>query len=275
MWIGVSLAINGWWLTYGLAAGVWALVPVSAISLALYTSMAAIYLGTVGRPALTPMALGFFGLGMTPLPFLIIGGWPLAAFAVGLSYGIQLLPAVVSACRTRDLVGVSASTWLIAWVEAGLWLVYGLGVGDMALTLAGLVGVAMASIILARLALTGHDPFSALDPPPPGRHLARVIRTLGASAVDNRTMVTSLSEVNVSQRWLRFQQGAEMATGTVKFFNDEKGFGFISRDDGDDVFVHYSNIVGAGRRSLNDGDTVEFEIAAGRKGPEAVDVKVV
>jgi CspA family cold shock protein len=66
-----------------------------------------------------------------------------------------------------------------------------------------------------------------------------------------------------------------MATGTVKFFNDEKGFGFISVAGENDVFVHYSNIVGTGRRSLNEGDTVEFEVAPGRKGPEAVDVKVI
>jgi len=164
VWIGVSLAINGWWLAYGLVAGVWALVPVSAISLVLYASMAVIYLGTVGRAALRALTLGVFGLGMFPLPFLIIGGWQIAAIAVGLSYGIQLVPAVVSACRTRDLVGVSASTWLIAWVEAGLWLVYGLGVGDVALTLAGIVGMVMSSIILGRLAVTGHDPFIAVDP---------------------------------------------------------------------------------------------------------------
>jgi CspA family cold shock protein len=66
-----------------------------------------------------------------------------------------------------------------------------------------------------------------------------------------------------------------MPTGTVKFFNDEKGFGFISRAGEDDLFVHFSNIDGTGRRSLNEGDTVEFEVGAGRKGPEAVNVKVV
>jgi uncharacterized protein with PQ loop repeat len=164
VWIGVSLAINGWWLTYGLAAGVWALVPVSAISLVLYASMAVVYFRAAGRPAVTPFAGGFFLLGMIPLPFLLVGGWNLAAVAVGLCYGVQLLPAVVSACRTRDLLGVSAPTWLIAFVESALWLVYGIGVADTALTLAGIVGVAMSSVILVRLAVTGHQPFVAVDP---------------------------------------------------------------------------------------------------------------
>jgi len=75
------------------------------------------------------------------------------------------------------------------------------------------------------------------------------------------------------RRVSRKQQG--MATGTVKFFNDQKGFGFISREDGPDVFVHFSNIEGTGRRTLLDGQHVEFDIAPGRKGPEAVGVKVV
>jgi superfamily II DNA/RNA helicase/cold shock CspA family protein len=68
-------------------------------------------------------------------------------------------------------------------------------------------------------------------------------------------------------------KGTIMPIGTVKFFNAEKGFGFISRPDGDDVFVHFSNIAGDGYRSLEDGQQVEFEIGAGRKGPEALNVR--
>jgi CspA family cold shock protein len=66
-----------------------------------------------------------------------------------------------------------------------------------------------------------------------------------------------------------------MATGTVKFFNATKGYGFISREDGEDVFVHFSNIQGSGYRSLEEGQRVEFDIAPGRKGQEAHNVKVV
>lgn len=67
----------------------------------------------------------------------------------------------------------------------------------------------------------------------------------------------------------------ELATGTVKFFNAEKGYGFISRESGDDVFVHYSNIQGSGYRSLEQGQTVEFDVAPGRKGEEAQNVRVI
>ncbi|MFN8019389.1 MAG: cold-shock protein [Acidimicrobiales bacterium] len=66
-----------------------------------------------------------------------------------------------------------------------------------------------------------------------------------------------------------------MATGTVKFFNNEKGYGFITREDGDDVFVHFSNIQGSGYKSLDEGQQVEFDIAPGRKGEEAQNVRVI
>jgi cold shock protein len=70
-------------------------------------------------------------------------------------------------------------------------------------------------------------------------------------------------------------RGIPLATGTVKFFNAEKGYGFISRDDGDDVFVHFSNIQAAGYRSLDAGQQVEFDVAPGRKGDEAQNVRVI
>ncbi|CAB4725226.1 MAG: cold-shock protein [Actinobacteria bacterium] len=64
-------------------------------------------------------------------------------------------------------------------------------------------------------------------------------------------------------------------TGTVKFFNSEKGYGFISREQGDDVFVHYSNIQGDGYKSLDEGQRVEFDVAPGRKGEEAQNVRAI
>ena len=66
-----------------------------------------------------------------------------------------------------------------------------------------------------------------------------------------------------------------MAVGTVKFFNADKGYGFVSRADGDDLFVHYSNLAGTGFRTLEAGQQVEFDVAPGRKGDEARNVKVI
>jgi CspA family cold shock protein len=67
------------------------------------------------------------------------------------------------------------------------------------------------------------------------------------------------------------QEGVRVQ-GTVKWFNNSKGYGFIGRDDGADVFVHYSAITGDGYKTLQEGDTVEFDIVQGPKGPQAANV---
>lgn len=66
-----------------------------------------------------------------------------------------------------------------------------------------------------------------------------------------------------------------MAKGTVKWFNESKGFGFISQENGSDVFVHYSEIQDSGFKTLSEGSEVTFEIESGAKGPKAVKVQVV
>ena len=68
---------------------------------------------------------------------------------------------------------------------------------------------------------------------------------------------------------------SESVTGTVKWFNDQKGFGFIEHEGGKDVFVHHSAIVSEGFRSLAEGDKVEFTIEQGPKGPNAAGVRLV
>lgn len=65
-----------------------------------------------------------------------------------------------------------------------------------------------------------------------------------------------------------------MANGTVKWFNDSKGFGFITQDNGPDLFVHHSAIVSEGYRSLNEGDRVTFDASNGPRGPQAGNVRV-
>ena len=66
-----------------------------------------------------------------------------------------------------------------------------------------------------------------------------------------------------------------MARGTVKWFNSAKGFGFLTQEEGGDVFVHFSAISGEGYRSLNEGDSVEFDVTKGPKGPQAANVRKV
>jgi CspA family cold shock protein len=67
----------------------------------------------------------------------------------------------------------------------------------------------------------------------------------------------------------------KMAQGTVKWFNGDKGYGFIEVEGGPDVFVHFSAITGGGYRSLNEGQKVEFDIAQAQRGPQAENVKVI
>lgn len=66
-----------------------------------------------------------------------------------------------------------------------------------------------------------------------------------------------------------------MATGTVKWFNAEKGFGFIQQEGGPDVFVHFRNITGSGFKSLDEGQKVQFNVTQGQKGPQAEEVTVI
>lgn len=169
VWVGVSIAMNLWWLVYGLATGLWALVPISVVAIALY-GVIAIMLTRIrrGRTLLTT-AMGAT-IGLIPVPALALGGLSAAGITIGVGYGLQLAPAVVSAYRTRELLGVAPGTWIMAFVESAIWLVYGFTVVDPALLVGGASGVALPALLLGRLVVTGHRPFQR------PAWIARVIR---------------------------------------------------------------------------------------------------
>jgi len=73
----------------------------------------------------------------------------------------------------------------------------------------------------------------------------------------------------------RLQQEFQVASGTVKWFNEAKGFGFLSQPDGEDVFVHFSAIAGEGFKTLAEGEAVEFDVTRGPKGLQAANVRKV
>jgi len=88
---------------------------------------------------------------------------------------------------------------------------------------------------------------------------------------------SSSGQYQVLKKWVRRKKlvrSTTLAAGTVKWFNSEKGYGFISREEGPDVFVHYSAIQMNGYRTLEEGQRVEFDVGPGKKGEEAQNVRV-
>ncbi|MGI9611278.1 MAG: hypothetical protein ACR2QO_00095 [Acidimicrobiales bacterium] len=148
---GVGIAMNLWWLAYGIAQGLWGLLPVAGGAFALYLTMAVLLVRIAGRHAVGGIAQGHL-MGLIPLAGLIGWGWGAAGLTIGLLYGAQFLPALMTALRSPSLAGVSRSMWLLAWIEAAIWLVYGLQQNDVALTLGGGGGSVVATLILACLA---------------------------------------------------------------------------------------------------------------------------
>ena len=164
VWAGISVAANTWWIVYGLGTGLWEVLPVSTMSAIAYLMIIWV-LASVDSSSLRRVALGFVAVGLVPLPVLLTLGWPAVGVVVGLLYGVQLAPAVISAYRTAIPIGIAPATWLLAWSEAFLWGFYGVGTGDIALISAGAVGVVMSTLILVRLIVVRNR---MLEPSPTG-----------------------------------------------------------------------------------------------------------
>lgn len=152
LWVGFGATANVWWVGYGSAVGNVGVVPVAAFSALIYFLIAALLLQFGHDPRrLGELSKAMAAMTVLPLLALLGSGWPAVGVLLGLLYGLQLLPAVLSAYRSAEISGVSATTWLFAWVEALLFGLYGWAVGDAGLIVLAACGLAGASAILLRL----------------------------------------------------------------------------------------------------------------------------
>ena len=154
VWAAVSAAVNAAWVPYGLAIGDVGIIPVSVVSVMAYLTIA-VGICRFGDAPVSQVVVRMFasavGILVVPAAVLALQGWAAAGVALGLFYGVQLAPAVVAVYRTADVSGVSVATWVIAFTEAALWGVYGLGRADAGLLSLAASGMFMASLVLARL----------------------------------------------------------------------------------------------------------------------------
>lgn len=155
--VGVGIAMNLCWVTYATAQQLWGLLPVAVGGALLYTTVAFLLVTIDGRRILAPLGRGHV-ISVIPLAGFLGWGWAGAGLAIGLLYGAQFAPALVSAVRSTSLEGISTAMWLMAWVEAAIWLVYGFAEWDHALIFGGGGGTVVASLILARLAWVAAQP---------------------------------------------------------------------------------------------------------------------
>lgn len=148
---GVGIVMNLWWVVYGLEAGVPGMIPVSVAGSLLYATIAFQSLRLLGLDAARSIAKGILSYGVVPLGPYLLTDIRTLGLVIGLMYTVQFAPAAVAAVSTSDPTGISLLTWTMALLEAVIWLAYGIITRDIALTVGGVGGSAMASLIIFQL----------------------------------------------------------------------------------------------------------------------------
>lgn len=148
---GVGIVMNLWWIVYGLEANIPGMIPVSVAGALLYTTIAVQSLRLIGIGAVRSIAKGILTYGAVPLAPYLFTDIRTLGLVIGLMYTVQFAPAALAAIATPNPVGVSMLTWTMALFEAVIWLAYGIITSDVALTVGGVGGSIMASVIIVQL----------------------------------------------------------------------------------------------------------------------------